>query len=234
MEKLNNIPIYWINLERSAKRKTYMFNSLSSNKYNYRISAIDGINLDSTNIILPEKYNETNYEIACTCSHLKTIYTAFISQEDIVLVSEDDIDFSVVPFWNSDLLSLIESAPRDWEILQLNTSSNEINKLYDDYKSKKILWSNWNNFSSTVIYAINRQGMEKVVKNCIKFSDNIIFDLSNQEQIVADLFIYNQAKTYTINKPIFNYFVDDSEIHSNHLQYQNKSRNFINSIYCKN
>ena len=52
---MNNIPIYWINLDRSAERKVLMENQFRQNNItnHQRIEGIDGKNLDFTDAQAP-------------------------------------------------------------------------------------------------------------------------------------------------------------------------------------
>ena len=233
MDKLNNIPIYWINLDRSNIRKNRT-QKLFGLHPNNRISAIDGSNLNFDKILLPNNYIGSKYELACTCSHLKAIYMAYISMEELVIISEDDVDISLMDKWNMDMCQMINLAPSDWEILQLNTSDPDaILLLFDLYKlNNNNLLSRWVNYSSTVIYAINRIGMKNIIDKFIKYDSlkGIIYDFTSENNLLADYLIYTHMNTYTINKPIFNYFSIDSNIHTDHLYFQNNVRNLISKV----
>jgi len=236
-DKLNDISIYWINLARSNNRKKLMLKNFETYQNNFRIEAVDGREIDKYLIALPENNKASSYEIACTCSHLKAIYTAYISMEQIAIISEDDLDISQINEWpsNLDLNHIIDLAPLDWEILQLNTSNLQVvEDLYSNYVKNNNIISRWNNFSSTVIYLINRTGMEKIIEKHIKFSNSgLIFDFKFESNLVADYLIYYDLITYTVTKPLFNYYTIDSEIHPEHLTFQNKTRHLIKSLLKK-
>jgi len=229
---MNSISIYWINLSRSKNRKKLMLKNFETYPNNFRIEAIDGKNIDNYLIALPKYYKASNYEIACTCSHLKAIYTAYISMEPMAIISEDDLDISQIDDLSTYIKYIIDNSPEIWDILQLNTSNlRKVEELYNNYKKNNCIWTIWDNFSSTVIYLITRSGMKKIIDRYIKFSESgIIFDLRFESILVADYLIYYNLITYTINRPLFNYYTADSEIHSEHLQYQNKTRYLIKSL----
>jgi GR25 family glycosyltransferase involved in LPS biosynthesis len=231
MDKLNLIPIYWINLNKSSNRRNHM-NKVLYSTINIRIQAINGLCINFNKLILPVNYNGTNLEIACLCSHLKAIYHAYIAMEDMVIISEDDVDFNLFIKWNGNFMDIIQLAPVDWEILQLNTSNPETIKtsilLYN--KNNTNMWSKWNNYSSTVIYLINRKGMKKLIDIFIKHNKGIIYDLSSENLLLADVVLYKNTITYTLNIPIFNYLTLDSNIHDDHLIYQSITREIINKL----
>jgi hypothetical protein len=126
---------------------------------------------------------------------------------------------------------IITSAPNDWEILQLNISDYRVMTNLLKQHQMGILWSQWNKYTSTVAYIINKEAMRKIVTRYIKFRDGIIYDLRNEKILIADVFIYSGLKTYVINKSLFNYFTTDSNIHDSHLRHQNNAREMINECY---
>lgn len=227
-----NIPIYWINLSRSIKRKEKIMEKIEKmNIYqNKRIDAIDGKNLSYYNFDIPIKYflHTSNNELACTFSHLKAIFTAYYNKEKYVIVCEDDICFELLNYSKYSFNSLIAKAPKDWEIIQLSTSNikqlNILLKLKDDF----VKWnsSNWGSYS----YLLNRKGMTKIVE---KFSKNRILYLPNDinTKVVADLIIYNQCNSYTLTKGITTYNDVKSTLHNNHLYFHQLGKNKLLEYY---
>lgn len=227
-----NIPIYWINLNRSVQRRKNIIKKIKKmNIYqNKRIDAINGRNLSYYNFNIPIKYflHTSNNELACTFSHLKAIFTAYYNKEKYVIVCEDDICFELLNYSKYSFNSLIKKAPKDWEIIQLSTSNkNQLEKLLK-LEEDFVKWerSNWGSYS----YLLNRKGMSKVVK---KFSKNKVLYLPNDivTKVVADLIIYELCNSYTLTKGITTYNDIKSTLHNNHLYMHQLGKNKLLKYY---
>jgi len=186
---------YWINLEKASERRINMENLfIINNIKNKRIDAIQGGPL------------EKDKAIACTSSHLKAIKTFYESDDEIGIICEDDLTFEYQKYWRNSLNTVIQEAPKDWEIIQLavitpfylqNQSLFSYKKSYIPYQLRT---------SCTLIYVINRKGANKIIKN------------NKQPSDWAEDFIYNQCKTYIYKYPMFTYPDDnDSDIHPEHI-----------------
>lgn len=226
-----NMPIYYINLDRSINRKIHM--ESQKDMYNLdmtRVSAIDGKKLNKNMDILNfngrafKYYNNFNKsslsELGCLFSHYKAIYTAFENGDLYALILEDDISFSLLPYWPVDLEQIINEAPHDWNIISLYKQVCFNNKEpYIKYSQNKE-----NDCYSTLAYIINRKGME----NCLKtiYEDNmLVFDKNKQkwpEHLASDTYIYYIAgNTYWYNKHALFFSYNDGEnmnstIHTDH------------------
>ena len=91
-----NIPIYYINLEKSTERNDNMIAQLKN--YNYtRFPAID------TNHIIFKKYNDLDKskyiydsrKLACLLSHLYAIKKAYDNNLKNIIIFEDDVDLTI-------------------------------------------------------------------------------------------------------------------------------------------
>ena len=196
------IPIYYINLEKSKDRDNEMINQ--KNKYNlflHRIEGVNGKNLQDTKkgeffltpskkINFVNKFESVTDEasvIGCTLSHIKAIYTAFINNNEIAMIVEDDISFITFNHWSRKIGQIIKKAPLDWEIINLFhfCEREKTNK----FKSNLCL--------STACYLINRKGMNKLINSVLK--DNcIIIEKTNKEKDDypdADFYIYNLVES---------------------------------------
>ena len=185
---LKDIPIFWINLDRSERRRTIMQTKLDKYNLNHtRIEAVDGnkIELDeyNKNYIINEKMNK--YEIACALSHMKVIQHCYDQGLEYALILEDDANFDYFPYKTDTLLELLEELKTiDGECLQL--ASIIPRKQFPIYKNK---FENKKMFKTTQAagaqsYLITRNGMKKVLYNFennkkIEVSEHMIFNITN-------------------------------------------------------
>jgi len=92
MDIIGNIPIYYINLNRSTDRNTMLLNTFKEYGItNYkRVEAIDGT-LEN----FKDKYTSecSNKEIACSLSHIKAIENAYNDNCNYAIIMEDDCNF---------------------------------------------------------------------------------------------------------------------------------------------
>lgn len=191
---IGNIPIYYINLDRSEDRKKRIEKLFHDNHItNYkRIEAIDGKKLnmaDYENKFVFTKKNISIYEIACTLSHLKAIRQAYNDNCENALIMEDDCNFDYIKFKNLTLENLI-TTNNQWECIQVAcTISPKIAKSL--FKSDDIL-INYHCYGA-VAYLINRKGMEKIV------------NYNSNDITVSEDYIFGKLNTF-ITKPYFSYY----------------------------
>ena len=226
--KLDSIPIYYINLKGSTQRNIHIINQFKRhNITNYtRIEAVNGYNYTTNrgtieNTTLKYQTDYKNYlpgELGATLSHLKTIYTAYKLNQDRVLILEDDISFNLMPFWPTTINNIIINAPADWTIITLYSGNSKCIAQTDKYVSFKK-----HNCYGALAYIINRTGMINVLK-CMK---NTTFVLNKDElpysySLAADVYIYKKAaNTYTYGEyPLFYTYNNtdkmNSTIHTTH------------------
>jgi glycosyl transferase family 25 len=191
-------PIYWINLDKSTDRHTYMLNQFKKYniKHHTRINAVDGNNISSNRYIIP-KNNLSSGQLGCLLSHINSIKQAYDENKQYALIMEDDICICTVHKWNTTIKNIINETPNNWEIIQLHVVNSSIIQQLIDYKQKYVPWKqkHW----STLCYLINRTGMQKIINLTIK-NNKIV--LPNNIS-VADDFIYRNCITYTYTYPLF-------------------------------
>jgi hypothetical protein len=166
---INNIDIiYWINLDKSLKRKSNMERILQNiNIKNIRIDGIDGNIINDIN----KKYficNNDNYpkynnkEYAILLSHLNTIEMfSTINYSELkhgyALIFEDDLSIDFINYWKFDIKSIINNAPKEWDIIMLGYFSLNINF--------KELYKKWNNeWIKIDIMVINKKICRIIIK----------------------------------------------------------------------
>ena len=193
-EIIEDIPIYYINLNRSLDRKEKMEKILGDNNLKYkRIEAIDGrdLNLEEIkkNYLINPKLNI--FEIACALSHIKVIEEIIKDGHEIALVFEDDCNFEYLKYKKEKLKELIKSN-NEWEIIQLGS--------INDKKSFEIIANSQEKLvpiSSAGAHAflINKKGAIKVSEN---FKNKKIIEVSEH-------LLYKSCIVYS-TKPYFTYF----------------------------
>lgn len=230
-----DLPIYYINLDRSTERNKFMKNQFDifDLKDVTRISAIDGQKLNN-NYFINDYHNMSNSEIGCTLSHIKAIKTAYEENREYAIIMEDDNVFYLLPFWVHTLKQIISFAPSDWDIIKL--FNYEI-KLDGKHKSFFVNHSNSNPTWSTLVYIINRKGMKKILDE-VYFQEKI--RIKRNKEIYsgsADIYIYGLVNTYDIVFPLFlcGDEIFESTINKNDEQYHiNRSKQilkFYQSLY---
>jgi len=201
------IPIYWINLDSTNERRMRTMHRLHDYQ-NTRVSAYNttnalrkiihsqishvGVNFyaNTGNISMPKKRREHFYsykELACTLSHIKAIQKAYNAGHNMVIVTEDDVVF-LPRFW-SIIGIFIETAPANWDILQLYTTHLRALKHVCNLNDPWIIWKPY--LWGAQGYIINRKGMQKILSH-------LTFD---NKVVVADEFIYHGVNTYMTTYP---------------------------------
>ena len=210
-DKINGIElIVWINLNRSKKRFDNMSELLKRvDVKNIRIEAIDGLNPDIRNTCNVKNFQAmSNLEIACTLSHLKAIHTiSNYANGDYFMICEDDITFNSIEFFNVSISDIIKNCP-EFDILKLHHINSSSDELYCKWKR---------GFYSTVCYIINVHYAKKISETFTLNNDNFIFKDENVHLDVADVFIYQNAKSYVYKYNYISTKDEDSEIHPSHL-----------------
>ena len=227
---MNNIPIYWINLDRSPERKVLMENQFK--EYNItnhqRIQGIDGKNVDFTEY--KDKCADiTVYELACTLSHLKAIQTSYNNNDEYALIFEDDCSFEYLKYQKysiQELVNIMNNDHKDWNILQLCTSGRiDQNKRMRD--NPKLIEKK--NKNCTTAYLITRKGMKNLLDCSSKYTP-------------ADHYLYSYTRnTFFLTKPYFIYHFSNiikSDVHnqgknSNQTAYkrEDESKQFWDSYW---
>jgi len=232
----NNISVYWINMEKSEKRRIRMENNTLSHSFFKKCNHIERI------IGVDGEQCEEGKIMACTRSHIKAIETLSKSTNTFGfgLILEDDMTMDYFQYWESltsnghdYLSSIIDNAPDDWEILQLCYISQSIPTIL--YENKK---TNMEGVAgpgssgggherySTGAYLL-RQSTANILMNRMK-----TLELTLQKYPEADHYIYSLGNTYCYRFPIFTYkFWQMSTLHENHEVFHNTSRQRIEQMY---
>ena len=100
-------------------------------------------------------------EFACLVSHIKAIRRAYSEGDNIAVIAEDDMRFHT-EFFDS-FYEKVDTAPPDWEVLQLYTINPRIvSRLVKIHHSNFVRW--YPQYWSTGAYIINRIGMQNLLE----------------------------------------------------------------------
>ena len=209
----NNIlsmPIYYINLERSQKRKKEIEKNFQQHgiKNYQRIKAFDGKdikNLKSGEIDGTKYINKSDFfyigphELAITLSHIKAIKKSYDNGDNLSIILEDDANFSTYPLWKDSFNKILESMPKDTEILQL--TSNNLNIENFELKIKKRP-NDTSSYGCAGAYLMTKKGMEKIINNFFLEDGTVIFK-ENLKNPVIDYGVFNFMNIYYVKCNLF-------------------------------
>lgn len=216
-QKPFDIPIYYINLDRSPERRAVFESQANTLGLQYtRIPAVDGRKVGTDGSIDGIRFKNdftsmSNSEIGCTLSHLKAIKQAYDQKLDIVLIMEDDISFEFVNVWPENVLQrLLEDIPEDFGILQLSwlPRGSSSNCGYNTYMKVTKL-SKGKSCTSTGAYLISRKGMIDILEFNNQLRDHPSFSIRYVKGMDktnggnADFYIYYPTSTYISGIPLF-------------------------------
>lgn len=248
----SQIPLFYINLDRSIDKRDKMENQLKQYFNNYqRVSAVDGSKLNpniyNNKINKHISYNLKNFEgtirrgnpssvIGCLLSHIKTILLINEKDYDYAVVLEDDMDFQYYPKWNTTIETIINEAPNDWDIIKLfSLNESKLNEDVDLFKKeikyRKLPQSDIESEWSTGCYIINKRGISKILKD-IK-NNEFKIDKNKYKHLVADYYLYKNKNVYEYTKPLVAPFQNNkSEIDKNGLNIADeKCATFVKNFY---
>lgn len=249
---MNKHKIYYINLEESIERKNFMEKQFKDLSFNYmRIKAINGkliqikkpINklrgvIDNYKYNIKVKKKFINTQIGCLFSHIKCFDKILDDNNNIGIIMEDDISFKHINKWEENLNEIIENAPKDWDIIKLHSSCiKTINFLLKKYKengikyiNNKIIYNNKLENSSTGIYVVNKNFINKFRK---KYRRNENTYNINTYAVAADILLYLDFNIYNYTIPLFISHGFPSIIMKKINPYDIKTNYFINNYYEK-
>jgi GR25 family glycosyltransferase involved in LPS biosynthesis len=190
-----------------------------------RVSAVDGKapNIDqvlNTNFEGMQPNNFSKVEYACLLSHLNTIKQFSESTNgETALIMEDDMTLEFKPYWKKSVKQIMDTAPNDWDIIQLCYISNS-------GIPSKMYTKNSGNLFSTGAYLINKQ---KLNTHSTKY--NLSPDLNH----AADNYLFALHNTFVYKYPMFIYKDNQqSTIHPDHITIHNQSkRDIIQSLHFR-
>ncbi|RJG05394.1 hypothetical protein D3870_04585 [Noviherbaspirillum cavernae] len=184
---------------------------------NSRVEAITPESLPRISVRKP--FANSIPELAILTSHLDAIGMACQSGHETAVIMEDDVRSRYV----FDALTLISSAPHDWEILQLHVSNRPVVlELGEMYLRHGVLWHEWEpTCYSAGAYVINRKGAARILSHYRPNGTDI--DLTGVHafgKLVADHLLYRRSCCYTATIP---YFMNDIALTSTHAPHRDET-----------
>jgi len=210
INKIDNM--YFINLDSSKKRLEYINEEAKRLNLNLiRYSAVYGKEVDEKKLIdsgrLDKNHKLKKGELGCCLSHIGILEKARNENDNIIMILEDDIEFSVN--FRSDLNKYYEEVPDNWDIIYLGGSRLKGRKI-SEHVVKGVYDKNINGNYNMGMYGVllNKKCINKVLK--------LVYPIKNPIDTIV-------AKN---NKNLNIYFLNPSIIHHNN--------NFISDIHYVN
>src|SRR3954471_7062141 len=144
---------YWINPDGATDRAAWMRGEFERGGIaNRRVRARTPNDLPR--VELPQRHEATPLQLACLASHFAALEQALADGDEMFVIVEDDM---TLPF-DVDFRRLIDSAPLDWEILQLYVVNAErLSAMYTRSYRRARLWRRWHpKHHSTGAYVCSR------------------------------------------------------------------------------
>jgi len=200
MNKFSGCPeVYYISHEKYTDRH-HSINSLL-NSYNIPYTPVITTKDQDNQLEYVSAFPHQNEDqaIKVTASHLRAIKQwVETTNTDMALFFEDDISFDTVEYWDLDLKDFIDSAPEDWDCLQLMLTREYFNQ--DNFYLKHRYWDDW----AITAYVLKREYAQKIVSLFYPRNNfiNLILPEPNQNVIgLPENIIYLTGTTYTF--PLF-------------------------------
>lgn len=220
--------IFWINMETSVNRRTFMetqFANLDANIRDMRFRALTPNTLGRDGYVCTAKGEESSSfeEICCMSSHIDVMKFATQNcKNDWVLIMEDDMVLKKDSF--EKLEETVSTAPEGWEILQLHHIRMDCRRRPVEYPNGS--WVPWRKgYFSTGCYAITRNAMCKLASMFVN-TDGKFDYLSLEVPIQSDNVIYAKCRTYT---SVHN-FVNTSTEFCSHIQPSSRYADVKNTV----
>lgn len=217
MDKVfGNIPIYWINLEKSKFRKQTM-ETLFKGTNNKRIVAVDGVDP----VLCSKKYKIIGGHPvfstalnAVLCSHVKAIYTAYHNNLEYVVVLEDRYSYDAgnFPFTIFDVINLAKNTDPDNDVVLLINTDHEtsLHNGYPDIPKMPLYITKKDHFMAGLIYLINRKGMKKIL-DLVTTNGVNYFDITNltSKYYPFESMFYDHLNAYVVHRSMFKVHISD-------------------------
>lgn len=227
----NNLPVYYINLDKSVERRKYIENHFYENEIDNftRISAVDG----SSNNYLSGRLSDG--EFGCLASHIDALRKFYSSGKEYAMICEDDIDLSNSKKFNFDFFDTLSYFSHKYYCLQVTVQSRTDTNI-DFSLHKKTFWD----FSSAG-HIVNRNYAKAILTKYTNNDGAIILDNFKMQEVVdyrggvVDVSPAADNLIYSINSarvlPIFTFsehlnttiFSDDER--SSQIEYSIKTFN---------
>jgi len=238
--KLVGFPhVYYFNMDEETDRREYM--ETQFNKYDIKYTRISGNRFKSSNVkewidvfkdgeTLLENNNSSSLlgNFANHILFLKEWYET--SNEQMIILMEDDYDLSLIDYWHFDWEYLMSRLPFDWDTVQLGYEHFERIEFYLSHKDYRSF-----NFGPTLI---NKNHIKKILDLYLDNNDKIMsrghpcYGI-HKNMFSVDFSFNHVGKNYTI--PIIttntDFFQNDN---SDHVYKRHHTNRFIYHYWWKN
>jgi GR25 family glycosyltransferase involved in LPS biosynthesis len=204
------------------------------NKKIQRIAAVNGRDPNISNMLVnyigsPLQPQISHIEYSCLLSHLETLRTFSESGHSVALILEDDMTLEYKKYWVKRMEEIIREAPADWDIIQLCYITEFPLPTNTDYVANTKVDRPC--IYSTGAYLVSNKNLKSIMATLYK---NNKYFLENNENHVADEYLFAKLKTYTYRLPYFTYKSEnDSTIHAGHIDFHNRSKKMVDDMYRK-
>eukprot|EP01071_Lankesteria_metandrocarpae_P011411 Lankesteria_metandrocarpae@DN5443_c1_g1_i3.p1 len=209
---MTDVPMYYINLDRSRARRAYMEEAFSCAGNLTRVPATDaemgqleeyvntgGLSKDNNWREYTDAVSATVAEVALMSSHLRAMQTAYANGDEAAIIFEDDVGIQLVPLWANTPDELLVAANEKytdvWEVTFLHFSfvgRGSYNKYIQKSRAKpsEVLTAGSGSTYGTVAYMMNRKGMQRVINTWSDAKDRKLNCFNHNRKCVADHIIY--------------------------------------------
>jgi GR25 family glycosyltransferase involved in LPS biosynthesis len=214
----SKIDWYWINMDRQTDRRDHMLKQFSKFS-DFNFIRVRAYNRDNVTSMIREKklvpngfqftrrpvgmpvwkfHRDLHYSYAeggCLLSHLKALEQISLSNAEYAIVSEDDAHLD--PRMYSNLMRIIDTAPKNWDVLQLHTNNEDQS---EHCRHLDIDWIHWfPHHWGTLCYVVRVTAAQRIISSVhVNAMKQTILPYRNI--LVADEFIYFKVNTYTYTK----------------------------------
>lgn len=236
-----NVPVLFINLERSPNRRQDLLTELNIYFHNItRINAVDG-NLIKNNLLKNriqefhynfEDFNEfsnTPGVIGCLLSHYRSLLTVYHRNDEFALVLEDDACLEHITKWKFTIDEIIKKAPKDFDLIKLHSyrTLQNLKELRKGKLFRKIDNPPNKEFSAAALLW-SKKGILKKLKHLDQGEFVLTRDVTNT--LVADYFLFDKIECYDLTIPTITTKDVESLISKNNHQQLRMNR-FTKTFY---
>lgn len=207
------------------------------------VEGYDGRNVDirdQLNITGPHIHRNqiTSEVLSVAVSHINMIYRWYKdTDEEIGFFCEDDINFSLVDYWNFDFDDLVSYLPLDWKVIQLSLiKETPVN--WSDMRMRRKRWNDW----SCCAYIVNRKYAKQIIDDYYNeetdtftldikgtshhpLPENVVYPSNYRQCYVFPFFTENRDHVSTLIRETNKETIDS---------IQNQSSNFITNWWKEN
>jgi GR25 family glycosyltransferase involved in LPS biosynthesis len=239
-----DIPILYVNLDRSENRNIRMVEEL--NKLNvkyYRIQGVDSQNISKNALKEGEcqgfkyfiksnlSFRPRNKEIAIILSHLKALNEIVKNNFETVVIMEDDLSFQYIDNWNEKISDIVKSAPANWKIIKMHTSAPKEIETNINLCERGINYIPLNTkaLQSAGCYIIKKDTAIEILE---KYNINGIYTFPHKDEYcVCECVIFSVQNVYMYTVPYICAIDNNVTCAGNHNPADLKSNQIIHSYW---